>query len=284
MRKYILLLIAAAFTLSAVYAQDAELTVAQDSTELTMAQDSTEKRGRFLPTRKRIDRNIDKNKFVYKGEFMLGLTASYGNLSSDDTDIMLLFDNINLGLRSATVKPFFAYAYRDNLAVGVRFGYEYISGEVGSLDLNLGLIADMENMGLSNLALRNENFSWSIFHRNYIGLDRRGTVGVIMEAELLCKTGSTSIWNGEGDGLTKSDSRNFAARLNFNPGLAIYVMPQVCVTVTVGVGGLYYNNIRQYDALGNELGRRDRSGLSLKLNLADIQVGIVAHLWNAKKK
>jgi hypothetical protein len=206
------------------------------------------------------------------------------SLNADDTDIMLLFDNINLGLRSATVKPFFAYAYRDNLAVGVRFGYEHISGEVGSLDLNLGLIADMENMGLSNMGLRSENFSWSIFHRNYIGLDRKGTVGVIMEAELLCKTGNTSIWNGMGDERTKSDSRNFAARLNFNPGLAIYVMPQVCVTVTVGVGGLYYNNIRQYDALGNSLGRRDRSGLSLKLNLADIQVGIVAHLWNAKKK
>jgi hypothetical protein len=60
-------------------------------------------------------------------------------------------------------------------------------------------------------------------------------------------------------------------------------MPQVCVTVTVGVGGLYYNNVRQYDMSGIETGRRDRSGLSLKLNLADIQVGIVAHLWKSKK-
>jgi hypothetical protein len=61
-------------------------------------------------------------------------------------------------------------------------------------------------------------------------------------------------------------------------------MPQVCVTVTVGVGGLYYNNIRQMDMMGNETGRRYRSGLSLKLNLADIQVGIVGHLWNSKNK
>ncbi len=276
MKRYLALFIAAALSIIAVEAAEPVAQVAN--------QDSLTTKAKFLPTRQRIDRNIGQNNFVYKGEVMLGLTASYGNINADDTDIMLLFDNINLGLRSATVKPFFAYAYRDNLAVGVRFGYEHISGEVGSLDLNLGLIADMENMGLSNMGLRSENFSWSIFHRNYIGLDRKGTVGVIMEAELLCKTGNTSIWNGTGDERTKSDSRNFAARLNFNPGLAIYVMPQVCVTVTVGVGGLYYNNIRQYDALGNSLGRRDRSGLSLKLNLADIQVGIVAHLWNAKKK
>jgi hypothetical protein len=57
----------------------------------------------------------------------------------------------------------------------------------------------------------------------------------------------------------------------------------VCLTVTVGVGGLYYNNVRQFDLEGNVIGRRDRSGLSFKLNIADIQIGLVAHLWNKKK-
>lgn len=276
MKRYLLLLIAAAFSSMVVSAAD--------FTTSPEANAETQPKAKFLPTRQRIDRKIGQNNFVYKGEVMLGLTASYGNLRADNSDIMLLFDNLNIGLRTATVKPFFAYAYRDNLAVGFRFGYEQIAGEVGNLDLNIGLIADMENMGIANMGLRNESFSWSLFHRNYIGLDRRGTVGVIMEAELLCKTGTTSIWSGSGDERTKSDSRNFAARLNFNPGLAIYVMPQVCVTVTVGVGGLYYNNIRQFDMSGVETGRRDRSGLSFKLNLADIQVGIVAHLWKSKNK
>ncbi len=275
MKRYLLLLIAAAF--SSIVVEAADFTFSPDA-----AEESTTT-SKFLPTRQRINRNIGINDFVYKGEFMVGLTASYGNLRSEDSDIMLLFDNINLGLRTATVKPFFAYAYRNNQVVGFRFGYEQIAGEVGNLDLNIGLIADMENMGISNMGLRNESFSWSLFHRNYIGLDRRGTVGVIMEAELLCKTGTTSMWSGAAEERTKSDSRNLAVRLNFNPGLAIYVMPQVCVTVTVGVGGLYYNNVRQYDMLGVETGRRDRSGLSLKLNLADIQVGIVAHLWKSKK-
>jgi hypothetical protein len=34
---------------------------------------------------------------------------------------------------------------------------------------------------------------------------------------------------------------------------------------------------------GEQTGLRNRSGLNLKLNIADIQVGIVAHLWNSKK-
>ena len=270
------MLIAAAFTLTAATAQELEAQLSTDST-------ATELKGRFLPTRQRIDRQIGQNKFVYKGEYMLGLTASYGNLSSEDADVMLLLDNLDLSLRSATVKPFFAYSYRDNLALGLRFGYELIDGNLGNADLNLGLLADMDNMGISNVGLRSENFTWSLFHRHYLGLDRRGIVGVIMETELLFKTGTTSTWSGSGDDITRSDSRNFATRLNFNPGLGVYVFPQVCLTVTVGVGGLYYNNVRQLDAVGVESGRRDRTGLSFKLNLADIQIGLVAHLWNKKK-
>ncbi|MBR5455028.1 MAG: hypothetical protein IKV60_04475 [Rikenellaceae bacterium] len=245
--------------------------------------DSVITNARFMPTRQRINRNIDKNKFVYKGEYMLGLTASYGNLNSSESDIMLLLDNINLKLQSTSIKPFFAYSYRDNQAVGLRFGYEKIGANVGNLDLNLGLIADMENMGIANLGLCNKNFMWSLFHRNYIGLDRRGIVGVILEGELMFKSGSTAIWSGTGENLTRSDSRNFAARLNFNPGIGVYVFPQVCLTVTVGTGGLFYNNIRQYDLSGGVTGRRDRTGMQFKLNIADIQIGLVAHLWNSKK-
>jgi hypothetical protein len=88
---------------------------------------------------------------------------------------------------------------------------------------------------------------------------------------------------GEGEAADYSKSKNFAAKLNFNPGLAVYVFPQVCVTVTVGIGGLYYNQIRQQDIYGAETGRRDHSALKFKFNVADIQIGIVAHLWNKKK-
>jgi hypothetical protein len=275
MKRYILLLIAAAFSLSVVEAAEPVKRAESD----TLATKS-----RFLPTRQRIDRNIDLTKFVYKGEFMVGLNASYGNIKAVDSDIMLLLDNINVGLRSTTIRPFLAYSFKDNQAVGIRFGYQNLRGEIGSLDLNLGLIADIENMGLSNMGLVNESFTWSIFHRNYIGLDRRGIFGIILESELLFKSGTTSMWSGEGDERTKTDSRNFAVRFNYNPGIAIYVFPQVCFTVTVGIGGLYYNNIRQFDMTGVEVGRRDRTGLQFKLNIADIQIGLVAHLWNNKKK
>ena len=278
MNRYILLTIVAAFTLSVAHAEQSVAEVAASEADTTVTKTS------FLPTSRRIDRQIDRNKFVFKGEVMLGLTASHGRLNVEDSDLMLLLDDIDLGLNSTTVKPFLAYAYRDNRAVGMRFGYEYLRGDLGNVALNLGSAADI-SFALGGVGLKNENYAWSIFHRNYIGLDRRGIIGAILESEVLVKTGSTSIFTTDAEGLpTSSTSRNFAAKINFNPGLAVYVFPEVCVTVTVGIGGLYYNNVRIMDEADRVVGRRDRTGLQFKFNIADIQIGVVAHLWNKKKK
>ena len=255
---------------------------AQQSAELTTEVKSNSE-SRFLPTTRRVDRNIDLNKFVYKGEWMLGIAASYGTLDVSDSDLMLLFDDINLGLRRTAVLPYVAYAYRDNRAVGMRFGYEFLKADLGNAALDLGSLAEDISFEVSDIGIRSESFNYSLFHRNYIGLDRRGIVGAILEAELLIKSGNTSFYMGEGESRNYSMSKNFAAKLNLNPGLAVYVFPEVCVTVTVGIGSLYYNNIRQYNAVGIETGRRDHSALKFKLNIADIQIGVVAHLWNKKK-
>lgn len=277
--KRLVLLLAVVFSVATATAQQEVST--SEATATSVVVDEVAK-SRFLPTTRRVDRNIDRNKFVYKNEVMLGIAASYGTLDVSDSDLMLLVDDINLGVRRASVMPFIAYAYRDNQTVGLRFGYDFIKGDLGNVSLNLGSGADL-SLSLADIGLRSDSYSWSLFHRNYIGLDRRGIVGVILEAELLVKTGTSSLYTGVGDSRTNTVSKNFAAKLNLNPGLAVYVFPEVCVTVTVGIGGLKYNNVRQYDALGVETGRRDHSALNFKFNLADIQIGIVAHLWNKKK-
>lgn len=284
--KRIILFMAAVFgSVAMLHAQEvAEVAeVAKVSTDSVVVE-SVAKETRFLPMRQRVDRNVGDNKFVYKGEFMLGLTASYGNVNSENSDIMLLLNGIDVGLRSTTIRPFFAYAYRDNLAVGARFGYEYINGDLSNIDVNLGLIAEgMENMSIGDLGLINESFSYSIFHRHYLGLDRRGIVGVILETEMLVKNGTSQFIAG-GEDVSSSVNRNFAAQLNVNPGLGIYIFPQVCVTATVGIGGLRYNNVRQYNDMGEVVGQRDHSSLAFKLNITNIQIGIVAHLWSNKSK
>ena len=73
---------------------------------------------RFLPMKRRIDREINKIKFAYAGEIALGLTVSYGTLSSDDTDYLLILDNLNLNGSIFTINPSVGYFFKDNMSAG----------------------------------------------------------------------------------------------------------------------------------------------------------------------
>ena len=97
-----------------------------------------ETRDRFMPTSRRVDRQIDGNVFAYKGEWALGLTASYGTLSSDNSDIFALLEHVNLSGSMTTISPYVGYFYKNNACVGLRFGYTYMGGTLDNLDVNLG--------------------------------------------------------------------------------------------------------------------------------------------------
>ena len=88
-------------------------------------------RKRFLPTSRRFDREINKGRFVYKGETMMGLTVSYGTLSSEDADMFPVFENINLKGSVTTINPFVGYFYRNINCFGVRFGYSHLRRQSG---------------------------------------------------------------------------------------------------------------------------------------------------------
>ncbi|WP_418983247.1 hypothetical protein [Alistipes sp.] len=241
------------------------------------------RRQRFLPTRRRIDREIDKLKFAYKGEVMMGLTASYGTLSSDDSDIMLILDNINASGTVATVKPFIGYFYRDNNCLGVRFGYRHLGGKVDNLDVDLGEENDL-NFDVPYLDLKSDNYSFGIFHRSYAGLDPKGRFGLFAEFELSVSTGSTEFLYESGDVIKEVYSDNMQVKLAFNPGAAVYIFPNVCATLSFGLGGIQYTSVTQKDADGNKIGTRKASNMKFKLNIAAINIGMTIHMWDKKKK
>ena len=107
---------------------------------------------RFLPMKRRIDREINKIKFAYAGEIALGLTVSYGTLSSDDTDYLLILDNLNLNGSIFTINPSVGYFFKDNMSAGVRFGYTNINGTLDTGNFNLGEQNDV-NLAFKNLHL-----------------------------------------------------------------------------------------------------------------------------------
>ena len=70
---------------------------------------------RFLPTSRRIDRGINDICYAYKGEMAIGFAASYGTLTSDDTDLMLILDGIDMKGSVFTLNPSFGYFIKDNI-------------------------------------------------------------------------------------------------------------------------------------------------------------------------
>ena len=232
---------------------------------------------RFLPTSRRIDRGIDDIRFVYKGEMALGLSVSYATLTSDDSDFMLLLDGIDLKGSVFTINPSFGYFVRDNLCVGARFGYSQTDGTLGNVSLNLGSASDLD-LSLSGVQLRNRMTTIAAFVRSFAGIDPKGHFGLFAELELAYKMGTSSFGYGTGESAKQVFGTTSQAKVSLNAGVAVYIFPNVCCTLSFGLGGLQYNKINQRDAEGVQTGSRQASKMLFRLNLADIRIGFNIHL------
>ena len=230
----------------------------------------------------RVDREINKNKFVFKGESMVGLTVSYGTVESEDSNIGLLIDDINLRGQMFTIKPHYGFFYRDNNAIGVRLGYSYFNGGLGNAGLNLGEANDIA-LALGNLAYSKRGFSAAIYHRSYMALDKKGRFGLFAEWELSGEMARANFNTDSTNAAASTLSDNYRLKLSFAPGLAVYIFPNVCASVSFGLGGLQYNHIKQMDSNRNPIGKRDFSKLRFGLDLSQINIGVTVHLWNKKK-
>ena len=273
----ILLLVAVA---PALHAQSADGDKPMPTTSPVVQSDSTARKGKSR--RPRIDREINKNQFAFKGETIFGITASYGTISSEDSDLGLILDNINLKGNIVTVKPFVGYMYRDNNCIGLRLGYTHMYGHLGNATLNLGEANDIE-LTVSNMRYTNDNYSVGLYHRTYIPLDAKGSFGVFTEIEFIYSLGHMNFSYLSEDVWKTSLSNIYKFDFSFNPGLAVYIFPNICGTISFGLGGLRYTHTRQYDGDHNFTGKRNFSKMRFRLNIADINIGVTVHLWNKKK-
>ena len=261
-------------------AQGIVLGLQRDTTKMTR------KPGKLIQVN-RVDREIDKSSFAYKSEWMCGVSASYGTLSTDDSDIALVVENLKLGGSIISVKPYIGYFYRNNLAIGARFGYTRTAGNFNNANIDLGNFINgiefsTEGIGLDYLS---NAYSFALFHRAYVPIDKRGRFGVFGELELEGQFGRSHFGFMYNNEWNKSISDTYKVAFNFNPGIAAYVFPNVCATVSFGLGGLQYTHIKQYDGEMNPTGgTRNFSKLRYRLNLAEINIGVTVHLWSKKNE
>lgn len=222
----------------------------------------------------RYDRGLFNYLFIPKGQWSLGITASYGSIDSDDFTFLSVVDDLNLNGTIYSVKPYVSYFFKSNSSIGMRLGYNKTNFDLNSLAVDLG---DDLNFDIHNVVYNYEYYSASVFYRHYIGLDNGKRFGIFNEVDL-------SFGSGTGRFLRyyKSEPRDTRTditecRLNFSPGLCVFFHDYVSFNISFGVLGFYFKNEKQKTNEVEE-GSRFSSGADFKVNLFNINLGIAVHI------
>ena len=66
-------------------------------------------------------------------------------------------------------------------------------------------------------------------------------------------------------------------KLSLHPGIVVFAMNNISMHVSMGIGGVSYNNTK-YVKGGEVVGTRNFSKANFKLDILDISMGLAIHL------
>lgn len=222
----------------------------------------------------RYDRGLYNYLFIPKGQWSFGVTASYGEFSSDDVQILSIVKDLDLNIKAYSLKPSVSYAIRNNQTVGIKFNYTRMACDLGALSFDFS--EDM-NFTIGDISYYSQTYSTGFFYRNYVGLGRMKRFGVFNEIDLSFGSGS-SRFKRRYDGEMKDTRTNITeAGLNFSPGLAVFIMDNVSFNVSFGVFGLKMKREKQWTN-GVYDGSSISSGANFKFNIFNINFGMAINI------
>lgn len=219
----------------------------------------------------RFDRGLRNYIFVPKGKWGFGITAAYGEISTQDVQILSLLKDFNFTGKQYSIKPYISYFFRNNQSIGLRINYTR-----GIADLT-GLSVDFDedlNFQLKDVSYYQQSYAVSTFYRNYVGLDHNGRFGIFNEVDLEFSSGSARfrrIFNGEPKNTRTITTQ---ASLNFSPGVCVFIQDYVSFNVSFGVFGLKMRHERQ-STDGVDEGSRFTSGANFRFNIFNINFGLM---------
>ncbi len=218
-------------------------------------------------------RGLSQYMIIPKGEVQLGMQISHISLSSNNSEYMLLLNGIDANGAITKISPFVAYSYKDNRSVGMRFQYSTASGSLEQGDLSF--LSDDLNFHVEDLHANSTAYQVAAYHRSYIGLDNKGRIGLFADLMLGYTNSKTAfIYNAQTkDAYAKSNQ----LKLSLHPGIVIFAMNNVSMHVSMGIGGVSYNNTK-YIRDGELVGTRNYSKANFKLDILDISMGLAIHL------
>lgn len=252
-----------------LYAQTDTLRIADDHKITNVSDTISEKR--FLG---RFDRGIVNHLFVKRKTWMTGLTVSYAGYDSEDTQFLSLLKDFDCKAKLFTINPFVGYFIKENICIGIKFGYQNVYANLGNISL---YIDDDLSFSLKNMSFDEHLLSTTVFYRSYVGLDRGKRFGLFNETSLSFNTGSSRYKRGSEENFKDTQTRIREVHIGLNPGATVFIMENISAELSFGVAGFKYREENQ-TTNGESSGWRKSSGANFKINILNISIGIVAYL------
>lgn len=222
---------------------------------------------------KRIDRGIMQTVFIPKGQWMAGGTVSYSEHEEDNLNFLVIKNVQGLGY-TFNVSPYVGYFFKDNMAAGLRFGYNRTYLDMANFELNLG---EDFNINLKDLFYLEHEYQVSGFLRTYMPIGKSKIFGLFNEVRLTYAYGVGKNSTGAGTEYDGTYEQAHNLQIGIAPGMSAFVTNWSAVEVSVGVMG--YNFKWQNQKTNQvETGMRRTSSGNFKINLFSINIGMTFYL------
>lgn len=219
----------------------------------------------------RYDRGLFNYLYIPKGKWSMGLSASYGELNTEDIQVLNILKDFDFGGKLYSIKPTISYFIRHNQAVGLKFTYTRGVADLSSFSLDFD---DDLNFSIRDVSYVSETFATGIFYRNYIGLDKSKRFAVFNEVDLSFQSGASRFKRMYNDQPKDTRTTIVQASLNFSPGVCVFIQEYVAFNVSFGVFGLKWRREHQMTD-GVDEGTRFASGANFKFNIFNINFGLM---------
>lgn len=217
-------------------------------------------------------RELDRRLFMPKGAKSAGVQFSYFDLSSTDSELLMLIRGLHAHGTYFSVAPFVSYCIKDNKAVGLKIRYSIAEAGISEADFNL--LSDDLNLSIEDIKGSSDSFMSEVFYRSYVGLDGHGRFGLFNDIALQYSSTKTSFSLSE----TDMDAYTMANKIKLavRPGLEVFMLNNVSTQFSIGIGGVSYTNTK-YVKAGERIGTNNVSRARFMLDVMDISMGLTLH-------
>ena len=219
----------------------------------------------------RYDRGLYNYLFIPKGQWSFGLSASYGELNTDDVQVLNMLKDVDFKGKIYSIQPTIGYFIRNNQSVGIKMTYSRGTADLANLAVDFD---DDINFKLKDVSYYTESYVIGGFYRNYVGLGRDKRFGVFNEVDLSFQSGSSRFNRLYNDEPKKTKTTVTQVSLNFGPGVAVFIQDNVAFNVSFGVFGVKWRKEHQLTN-GVDEGTRFSSGANFRFNIFNINFGLM---------